>query len=192
MTLPANIRVNTGVPFPSLVTSTAPVTITKKNGIWTAGLSFNVIGQQIPPLQDYPTDYLLLFDANRQTFFKMSLATLISNIVPQNVPPIRMAASNPTIAATNSDVEIGIDTRTTSVSVTLPSAASWALSNQNGVSLTLVDIFGNSLANNITPVLNGGDIFYYAGVPKVQADYGVLGLRPAGSPINGWYIKGID
>jgi hypothetical protein len=192
MTLPANIRVNTGVPFPSLVTSTAPVTVTKQNGIWTVGLSFNVLGQQVPPLADYPTDFFLMFDSVRQTFFKISLTTLIANIVPQNVPTIRMAASNATIAITNADVEVGIDTRTTAVTATLPSAAAWAVQNQNGVALTLVDIFGNAFANNITPSLNGADIFYTVGVPKILADYGVLAIRPAGSPVNGWYVKGID
>jgi hypothetical protein len=192
MALPANIRVNVGVPFPSLVQGSGPVTIAKQNGIWQVGFSLNVLAQQIPPLVDYPTDFFLMFDSVKQTFFKISLATLVANIVPQNVPPIRMAASNATIGITNADVEVGIDTRTTAVSATLPSAAAWALQNQNGVSLTLVDIFGNALANNITPVLNGGDIFYTVAVPKILADYGVLALRPGGSPVNGWYIRGID
>lgn len=109
------------------------------------------------------------------------------------VGTIRMPASNATIAIATSDIEVGIDTRTTAVSATLPSAASWATSNPNGLELMLVDIFGNAAANNITPTLNGADTFFYGAVtPKVTANFGVLALRPAGSPVTGWYVRGIN
>ena len=41
--LPANIRVNASFPFPSLVSGTGPVTISKANGVWSIGFSMAVL-----------------------------------------------------------------------------------------------------------------------------------------------------
>jgi hypothetical protein len=40
VTVPENVRINTQVPFPSLVIANGPVTISKQSGIWTVG--FNI------------------------------------------------------------------------------------------------------------------------------------------------------
>ena len=39
MTIPANIRINTNFPFPALVQGSGGITVAKKNGIWTIGLT---------------------------------------------------------------------------------------------------------------------------------------------------------
>jgi hypothetical protein len=105
----------------------------------------------------------------------------------------RQPASAATIAILTTDVEVGIDTRTTAVTANLPSAAAWATANPNGLELTLIDIFGNAAANNITPALNGADTFFYGGVtPIITSNFGLLKLRPAGSPVTGWYVRGIN
>lgn len=109
------------------------------------------------------------------------------------VGTMRMPLSAATIPITTADIEVGIDTRTTAVSATLPSASAWAAANPNGLELTLVDIRGNAAANAITPTLNGADTFFYGAVtPTVTSNFGLLKLRPAGVPVTGWYVRGIN
>jgi hypothetical protein len=76
VTLPANIRINTSLPFPALAKGSGPVIVSKVNGIWTIGLSFGVLGVQSPPPGNFPTDYLLVYDSIANTFFKMPLGAL--------------------------------------------------------------------------------------------------------------------
>jgi hypothetical protein len=78
MTLPAKIRVNTTLPFPSLVKGSGPVTVAKNNGVWTVGLNFGVLGVQTPPPVKFSTDYVLVQDSIAQTFFKVPLSGLSS------------------------------------------------------------------------------------------------------------------
>jgi phage-related tail fiber protein len=110
-----------------------------------------------------------------------------------SIGTIRMPAAAATIAIFATDTEVGIDTTSTAVTATLPSATAWASVNQNGLELALVDIRGNAAAHNITPQLNGADTFFYGGVtPKINVNFGLLKLRPAGSPVSGWYVRGVD
>lgn len=109
------------------------------------------------------------------------------------VGTIRLPPSAATIAILTTDIEVGLDTRTTAVSATLPSAIAWAAANPNGLPLVLVDINGNAATNNITPTLNGSDTFSYGSVtPIVNSNFGRLELRPSGSPVSGWYVRGIN
>lgn len=111
--------------------------------------------------------------------------------LPQ-VGTIRKPASGATIAILTSDIEVGLDTRSTAVSATLPSAVAWASANPNGLELSLVDYYGNAATNNVTPTLNGADAFAYGGVtPKITANFGVLKLRPDPS-LPGWVVRGIN
>ena len=74
MALPANIRVNTSAPFPSLVTASGPITLAKANGIWKIGFSIAMLGVENVP--NPATTYLLLFDSIAGNFFKIPLASL--------------------------------------------------------------------------------------------------------------------
>jgi hypothetical protein len=85
VTLPANVRVNAQLPFPSLVYGTGPIAIGKANGIWTVGFSIAAFGSQVPQVANYPNDYLLGYDAHAGGFFKVSLTNLISSITPINI-----------------------------------------------------------------------------------------------------------
>jgi len=78
MTLPANVRVNMSVPFPSLVTGSGPITIAKNQGIWTVGFSTASLASTIPPVGNYPTDYLLVYDSIAKTFFNLSITNLLT------------------------------------------------------------------------------------------------------------------
>jgi hypothetical protein len=105
------------------------------------------------------------------------------------VATIRLPASAATVAILTTDIEVGLDTTSTAVSATLPSAAAWAAANPNGLDLSLVDIKGNAGINNITPTLNGSDVFSYGGVtPVINGNFGVLRLRPTST---GWYVRGL-
>jgi hypothetical protein len=81
MTLPANVRVNTSVPFPSLVKASGPITLAKASGIWTVGFNISNLGTQVPPSQNFPSDYLIVYDAVAGTFFKMSITALANSII---------------------------------------------------------------------------------------------------------------
>jgi hypothetical protein len=94
-----------------------------------------------------------------------------------------------TVAILPTDIEVGIDTRTTEVTATLLGAATWAAANPNGLELVLNDYFGNAAANAIAPSLFAGDSFVYGGVtPAVSANFGLLRLRPDPS-LPGWVVR---
>ncbi|HYM31810.1 MAG TPA: hypothetical protein VEU47_10945 [Candidatus Cybelea sp.] len=110
------------------------------------------------------------------------------------VGTVRKPASAATIAILSSDIEVGIDTRSTAVTATLPSAAAWANANPNGLELVLADYFGNAAANSITPQLFAGD--HFNGVwdttpPVINANGGALKLRPDPS-LPGWIVRGVN
>lgn len=78
MTLPANIRVNTPVPFPALVTGSGPVTVAKVNGVWTLGFSVSSFGiQNPPPLANWATDYALVYDSAAKQFIQVPLGSIL-------------------------------------------------------------------------------------------------------------------
>ena len=104
------------------------------------------------------------------------------------VGTVRKPASAATIAILSTDIEVGIDTRSTAVGANLPSIASWAAANPNGLELTLYDYYGNALANNVTPAANGGDTINWGGItPKIVSNFGLLKFRPDTS-VNAWMV----
>lgn len=106
------------------------------------------------------------------------------------VGTVRKPASAATIAIQTSDIEVGIDTRSTAVSATLPSAVTWATANPNGLELAIYDYFNNASANNITPSLFAGDSFaggWASITPLINSNSGVLKLRPDPA-LPGWIV----
>src|SRR6266850_2568430 len=85
-------------------------------------------------------------------------AEFFSGFVPV-VGTIRLPAAAATIPILTTDIEVGIDTTSTAVSATLPTATAWAAIQQNGLELTLFDYAGHADTHNITPATSGGDIF---------------------------------
>jgi hypothetical protein len=82
LTLPANVRVNANVPFPSLVIGSGPITLSKTFGIWTIGFSIANLPVQPGPV-NLSTDFLIVYDSISGNFFSLPLSTLISSARPQ-------------------------------------------------------------------------------------------------------------
>lgn len=104
----------------------------------------------------------------------------------------RFPASAASVAILSTDVEVGIDTTAAAVATPLPSAAAWAAANPNGLELTIFDHTGSGGAHNITPSLNGADTWVQGAAPVIASNFGLLKLRPMGSPVNSWYVRAIN
>jgi hypothetical protein len=182
MTLPANIRINTSVPFPALVFGTGPITVTKTNGIWTLGYSILAFGTQIPPSINYPTDYLLGYDSTSNAYFKISISSLISAVNPGAVRAQRYTTVTPIVVSSSDSI---ITSKiTTPAACTLPTAAS-----RGGAPLTFKDL-GQAGANNITFTPSGGDTI--DGLPNfvLKVNYGSVTFVPFNDGTNtGWMVQ---
>lgn len=183
MTLPASIRVNTRVPFPTLIYGSAPVTISKVNGIWTIGLAVDPLGAQVPSAGNYPTDYFLVWDSTAKSYFKMSLTGLIStlSISVGQVRAQRTTTVTPIVVGVGDEI---ISTKiATPAACTLPSSATRA-----GKSLTFKDL-GRAAANNITFTAAGGDTIDGAATYKLTNDFAWVTFTPFNDGTNtGWMV----
>jgi hypothetical protein len=107
-----------------------------------------------------------------------------------SVATIREPTFAASVTVLSTDVELGLSTVTSAVVAALPSASAWAAAHPTGLELTISDRTGQAASHNITFTLYGTDTFRGAVSPKVNIGLGLLKLRPAGSPITGWYIRG--
>jgi hypothetical protein len=122
---------------------------------------------------------------------KLTLAQIVTALA--YAPTIRLPAFNATIAILTSDIEVGVSTATGAVTVNLPSAAAWAAAfpgGATGLDLMIIDHTGNAAAHNMTFVLNGADTFLQGAIPALAVNFGSIRLRPNGSPVSGWVVKG--
>lgn len=131
---------------------------------------------------------------------QLSLAQIVAALVTPIIlpavtaPTIRLPVFAATIPILTSDIEVGVSTVTSAVAVNLPSALAWSKAfpgGATGLDLVIIDVTGNAGAHTITPALNGGDTFLQGVTPVVAVNFGSLRLRPAGSPVSGWYVKGL-
>lgn len=185
MTLPASIRVNTRVPFPSLIYGSAPVTISKVNGIWTIGFSVDALGAQVPAAPSYPTDFVLMWDSVAKTYFKVSITSLIASlaITTGSARNQRTTTATPIVVAGTDQI---ISTKISSgpAACTLPSAASRA-----GVPLTFKDL-GQASAHNITLTAAGGDTIDGAATYVLNNNFAWVTLVPFNDGTNtGWMVQ---
>lgn len=127
---------------------------------------------------------------NVQTAIQQVDTEAAGKVLQVGTARLPVAASTVNILA--SDIEVGIDATSSAVSTPLPSAATWAAANPNGLELTIFDYKGQAATHNITPTLNGTDVFVQGIVPAIKAAYGEIKLRPVGSPVNSWYVRGIN
>jgi|SRR5215831_13461579 len=140
MTLPANIRTNVGAPFPSLVKGSGPISLIKLNGVWTIGYAPILLAPQTPPVSNYPTDYVVVWDDIAKVNFRMSLAQLAAG---GGATQRSIVDGQPqTILATDEIIHFNLSAAT---AITLPSYLTRA-----GVPLILKDVGNKAAANNIT------------------------------------------
>lgn len=104
----------------------------------------------------------------------------------------RLAPAAATVNILVTDIEVGIDSAVAPTSCPLPSVAAWAAANTGGLELVIFDFTGHALANNITPALNGTDVFTQGITPVIQNNFGELRLRPVlTGGINQWFIRSV-
>jgi hypothetical protein len=184
LSLPANIRVNAQLPFPSLVTGTGPITIGKANGIWQIGFTITAFGTQVPIAPAYPTDYFLMYDVNANAFFKMSITNLVSALnASLGVARTQRAVTTTPIIIAGTDQILNCNINV-AAACTLPSAAS-----RLGVPLTFKDL-GQAALHNITITAAGGDTIDGAATAKLVNNFQWITLVPFNDGTNtGWSIQ---
>ena len=180
MSTPADIRVNIGAPFPVLVKAAAPVTMAKKNGIWTVGLSVASLGA-IPQTFDPTAIQILAWNATLQTWQQGTLQRLIAGGLNQ-----RLVTAAGNIAVLPSDLVLLVkQTVPAAVNVTLPVAAS-----RNGIPITVKDLAGAAAANPLTLVPNGLETIDGGSSFILNNNFEAVTLNPitaSGGPA-GWWI----
>jgi hypothetical protein len=134
MTLPANIRVNTQVPFPALVTGSGPITVAKKGAIWIVGFAAQLLGLQNPPV-NLANDQAVVWDPIAKQLILTPLTGLIITTAKLQ-RSIANAGNLPIIAA---DAILNFSAVTDLVPV-VPLAAT-----RNGAPLTFKSVAGSHL-----------------------------------------------
>lgn len=179
MALPAAIRINTNAPFPALVTGGTGIGINKQNGIWTVSFNINTFGTQIPPPANYANDYILVYDAVANTYFKMPLNSLSLGLSSR----LQRSVTTTPIVITNIDQQLNCKI-TTPATCALPPAAS-----RVGAPLTFKDL-GQATANNITITPNGAELIDGQASVKIINNYAQLTLVPFNDGVNaGWMMS---
>lgn len=185
MVAPANIRVNTQAPFPTMVQGAGPITIGKNLGVWQVGFSIIPFQSQNPPVGNFPTDFLLGFDANANQFFKISLTNLFASFTPPASVRIQRLVTTSPITVVGGDQIINVNISSVSPTCTLPLASSRA-----GNAVTFKDVGGNFAAHPLTITPAGGDNIDGGGAIVLSNNRQAVTLVPAndGSTV-GWAIE---
>lgn len=168
MTLPANIRINIGAPFPSLVKGSGPVTVAKASGIWTLGFTITNLGA-MPAGTDPSTVEVLVYNTVAKVFQKTTLAAIAGSLPT----PIGIAQSP--YAVQPGDTIIDVDSSGGAVVINLQPAAARA-----GRSISIKDISGNAatVGHNISIVPNGIETVEGLNPLPIDANYGGFRLSP--------------
>lgn len=176
--MPANIRISAQFPFPAAVQGAAPIVLTKLNGVWTVSLQIAPLGVQIPPIGNLATDYILVYDAIANTFFKMPLSAVGSVARAQR----SVTATPIVISGTDQILNCNI---AAPAACALPSSAS-----RSGVPLTFKDVGGLFQANNLTITPFGTEHIDGALSKVLNINNQCMTLVPANDGVNlGWSIE---
>lgn len=79
MTLPANIRVATQVPFPSQVKGQGVIGIAKANGVWTVTFDLAPLLPGVTAVPNPSTTYALAYDSATGVYYLVQLAAISTN-----------------------------------------------------------------------------------------------------------------
>ncbi len=183
MSLPANIRVNAQLPFPSLITGTGPITIGKANGIWQIGFTIDAFGSQNPGVGSFPTDFLLAYDSLNKVFFKISLSDLVAAVNSGAVRRLQRLVTATPIVIASIDQIINCDINATAACA-LPASVLRA-----GAPLTFKDL-GQAAAHNITITPNGAETIDGLASLVLKNNFQSVTLVPFNDGTNaGWAIE---
>jgi hypothetical protein len=138
MTLPANIRVATQVPFPSQVKGKGVVGIAKVNGVWTISLNFASLLPGIVAVPNPASTFVLVWDSTTGAFDLMPLSYMQASKVVRV-----LTAAGPYAALPDDDVLIVKQDVGAAFNVTVD----WAGRKKP---LTVVDGKGDAAVNNIS------------------------------------------
>jgi hypothetical protein len=178
MTLPANIRVNVGAPFPSLVKSTGGIALQKANGIWTVSLGYSQLGVQVPLPVDMTTDYVAVYDSVVQSYYLAPLGSLgFGGVRTQR----SITAGPVVISPTDQILHLNLTTPTT---ITLPPFAT-----RDGVPMTFKDVGMQASTNPVTIAPAAGEtIDGFSAALSLNISGQAIALTPANDGVNsGWW-----
>lgn len=180
MTLPPNIRVNVGAPFPARVQGSGPIVVTKANGVWTVSFSVTGLAVQTPPPANYPTDYFLMYDSVAKQFFNVP----ITGGPFGRVRLQRSVVATPVVVAAPDEI----------LNCNINAAAACVLpsyTTRKGLALTFKDVGAQFTAHNLTITPNGTETIEGVNAPIVlNVNRQGLTLVPANDGTNtGWSIE---
>lgn len=138
MTLPANIRVATQVPFPSQVKGGGVIQIAKVNGVWTVSFNLAPLLPGVAIVPNPATTYALAYDSSTGAYYLVQLAA-----IPANKKVRILADAGPYAALPDDDVLIIKPAVAAPYNVTVDWAARFR-------PLTIVDGKPMALLNNIS------------------------------------------
>lgn len=137
MTLPANVRVNIGAPFPATVKGTSFIGILKQNGIWTVSPNFAALAQ-FPTIADPANSFVLIWNALTGVFTLVPASAVFSSKVVKT-----LTAPGPYAALPTDEVLIIKQLVAAAFTVTVD----WSVRTKP---LRIVDGKGDASINNIT------------------------------------------
>ncbi len=179
MTLPANIRVNVGAPFPAVTKATAPVTIAQANGIWTVGFSMATLGIEQPTIMQQQTDYLIVWDSVQGNFYRIPLSAVTSGGIGGSGTQRSVTAGPVVIVDSDRILNLNLSG---SLTITLPGFAS-----RNGVPLTFKDVGRKATANPLTIAAAAGETIDGNASIALNTNAQSITLVPANDGVNtGW------
>lgn len=172
MTLPANIRVNIGAPFPVLVKGSGPVIISKQNGIWTVGFTVANLAA-MPPGTDPTTVEVFLYNTVTKTFQQTTIASLLTSLA---IAPTSIGIAQSPYAVQLSDSILYVDSSGGPVVIDLSTAAA-----RIGRPLVVKDVTGNAATagHNISIIPSGVETIEGLNPLVINANYGGFRLYPA-------------
>lgn len=180
MSLPANIRINAIVSFPSRAVGSGPITVRKANGVFTVG--YDVSGYPLlnPPF-DPTTKRVFVWDPVTNLFYNLSVAALFSSVLSGSVIKVT-AAGTVTVGPSTTAVLIAKSVASPTP-IVLPSIAV-----REGLALHISDVNGNGGDITITPDGSEkimGQSSWISG--DGAGNGGNLDLTPS-TDINGWFF----
>jgi hypothetical protein len=185
MTLPANIRVNVGVPFPARVAGAGFISVLKKNGVWTIAPDYPLLAP-LAAVSDPTQNEFVVYNILTGQYLTVTLAQLIG--IATNTYRVITAAGDVNVLASDSTILIN-KAAGAATNINLPTSIS-----RNGVPVKVKDYKGDAAAHNITFVPSGVETIdgFSAvtaaanGIALIDINYGNKTLFPLTS--GGWYL----